>query len=205
MSKVAWLVREVNERLPGLLPDGASLRRDGILTFDARADALGWIGLNRAVYKTGGALEIGPVVGVRHGPLEELVARLQGRRPLPYSPPSTSVQLGYLTPERRYRSWRFEEPADVSSELEDMAAALVEYGWPFIHENADLHSIAERVRQCGPNEERAYRYPCALLLLGRRADALAEVSGHLEALGDRDDEAADAYRLFAQRFHEGHT
>src|SRR5690606_27740771 len=89
-SRVLELVRA---ELAGL---AFEKRAGDIFTRDLTSEVLGWIGLNRATRGRPGVLEINPVVGVRHQPIERLLAELRGEKAHPYVPPTLSVHLGYL-------------------------------------------------------------------------------------------------------------
>ncbi len=50
---------------------GMQKRSGDIFTFELNKEAIGWVGLNRAVRNYGGLLAVNPVVGVRHQIIEK--------------------------------------------------------------------------------------------------------------------------------------
>lgn len=187
--------RAAASQLAGL---GFRKRSGDVFTRNVTDDLLGWIGLNRAVARGDGILEINPVIGARHQPLERLVAELAGRPFHPYIPPTASMHVGYLMPEHRYVPWLFARDG-VEAGVRRMVQAILDAGLPFIEQNASLDRLVATLESGGGGvpEQTAYRLPVGYLLLGdvQRAQRSAEQS--LTALGERSDPAAEAFRSFA--------
>lgn len=197
-SRVLELVRA---ELAGL----AFTKRAGdIFTRDLTSEVLGWIGLNRATRGRPGVLEINPVVGVRHQPIERLLAELRGEKAHPYVPPTLSVHLGYLMPERAYRPWLFPEGEDPEAEAMRMVQAIGEFGVPFMRENAALEPLVATLETSafGIAEQRHYRLPVMYFLLDRKARAEEYIAERLGELRARDDLAARHYRSFAEALRQ---
>ena len=192
---VAQMHAAVREPLTEL---GFRTRRRGILTTDLDEDVLGWVGLNTATKHHPDAVEVNPVVGVRHQAVERLVAELRGERGHPYLPPTISTPLGYVMPQPRYRAWLFTADA-TASVASDLAAAIRDHGVPFMASGRHLDALAELARQ-GLGHFLEYRLPVVLLLLDRRDEALEEIARSLDALGDRSDAAAAELRAFGAEF-----
>jgi len=159
----------------------------------------GWVGLNFTKSRSDGRVGINPIVGVRNESVESLVERLSnqaGARPAA----TLSISLGYLMPEKRYLEWLFEpEPTfDYVSEAKKVATAIEVYGLPFMKTNATLGAVIENLEHLrfSFKESAVYRLPVAYLLAGKPDLVAKYVSGQLEALGARQDDAALQYRVF---------
>lgn len=167
-------------------------------------NVIGWVGLNRAVRRTDDHLEINPVVGVRYEAVERLVAELCRTRYKQYIPPTASIHLGYLTPERRYRPWLFSSDAAVGRLARDMVDAIVAYGLPFMKRNAMMENLAELLEggAVGHAEHLAYRVPAVRVLMNDVDGALQALDRAEAALGGRHDPAAESFRSYAARLRE---
>jgi hypothetical protein len=188
--------------VPLLAALGFRKRAGQILTIDIADDVLGWLGLNRATQgHTKGHFSINPVVGVRHGAVERVVAECRGEKFHEYIPATISTSLGYLLPEAQYRSWDFGgETTDVVAA--DLANNVATYGLLFMRETASLSALCQAFEERrGLHEHQlTYRRPVAWLLAGSRARARQIVDESLAKLGHRTDPAADEYRRFADKF-----
>src|SRR6516165_8634490 len=89
----------VQERLVTI---GFRKRKQGISSLPASEDVLGLVGLNKALARGLGILEINPVVGVRNQRVEKLVAKLLGEPFDELNPFSAGANIGYLSPQSRY-------------------------------------------------------------------------------------------------------
>lgn len=70
------LVKDVIEAVRGPLGSlGLRKRAGAVFTMDIEDDVVGWLGLNTATEHHVGAVEVHPVVGVRHQLVERLVAQ----------------------------------------------------------------------------------------------------------------------------------
>ena len=147
-----------------------------VFTRQVAADVLGWVGLNRAVSRGDGLLEVNPVVGVRHQALERVVADLLGERFHDYIPPTVSVHLGYVMPEGRYRPWLFGGDVPVGDVAAEMVGAIVAYSLPFMDDHASLSAVVESMSdgRSGIAEQLAFRRPVGYLLLGEPGRAHKE-------------------------------
>jgi hypothetical protein len=195
---IAEVVAACRDRLGAA---GFKKRSGEIFTVDVADDVLGWLGLNRAVGRSDGLLEINPVVGVRHQVIERALAELKGEKFHAYLPPTVSVHVGYLMPEKRYQPWLFDDRT-VPETAESMVHAVETYGIPFMSENASLQSVAELMAAggIGMREQLSYRVPIAYRLLGDDGRAQEALIAALRDLGDRRDVAAERFRAFAERF-----
>lgn len=198
-------IADVSRAASSLLSDlGFVKHRGDIFTRSVDDGVVGWLGLNRAVARGDGMLEINPVVGVRHQQLERLVATLGGREFHPYIPPTASVHLGYLMPERRYVPWLFSGSQDAERVARQMVSAITDYGLPFIEHNVLLENLVATLESGGASarEQLAYRVPIAYLLIGDVKRSREALDRSVTALGERRDAAAEALRSFAPRLQE---
>lgn len=205
MAVRSGLVGEASEAWRTALVSAGFRKRSGdVFTRAVAADVLGWLGLNRAVSRGDGLLEVNPVVGVRHQALERVVAELLGERFQEYVPPTVSVHLGYVMPEGRYRPWLFGGDAPVGDVAGEMAGAIVTYGMPFMDERASLSAVVTSMAdgRAGIAEQLAFRRPVGYLLLGEPGRAREEVRASVDRLADRGDPAAQRFRGFASAFEK---
>ena len=186
-----------------LASEGFRPRPEDIFTRPIADELLWWLGLNRAVSRGRGAVEVNPVVGVRHQALESLVAELLGVKPHSYIPATLSISVGYLMPDSSYRPWIFDGDLPVAVVANDLVESVVEYGSAY----AELHgSLAEIVQSMargeGMREFTAYRLPVGYLLLGEPKYATASLKRTETQIGDREDPAAQQFRGFAAEFRK---
>ncbi|MCZ6679047.1 MAG: hypothetical protein O7E52_17575 [Candidatus Poribacteria bacterium] len=184
-----------------LRKSGMRKRKGGIYTCQLNQETLGWVGLNRAVGRGDGLLEINPVIGVRHQPLERILADIRGEKFHDYIPPSIGVHLGYLMPQKEYTPWLFAEDRDNAAFVKNMVAAIMEYGQPFMETNSILDALCETMHHSGFGvpDQLAYRLPVAYFILSKITLAEAFLTDQLVALGNRTDLAAQCYRKFATK------
>lgn len=183
---------------------GFQKRSGEIYTFEVQKGVLGWIGLNRAVARGDGVLEINPIIGVRHQEIEKMLAAFLDAKYHPYIPPTVGVHLGYLMPGITYIPWLFSEDADNQAAIREMASAINTYGRPFVESNASLDSLCKTLIEfrLGIPHQRAYRIPIVFFALGKIDNANTFLADEIAKLGDRADLAAKRYRMFAARLSE---
>ncbi|MFN8986886.1 MAG: hypothetical protein ACK5VR_11325 [Burkholderiales bacterium] len=183
--------------VPLLKAEGFKQRSGEIFTRQLAEGFIGWLGLNRAKRPEG--FEVNTVVGVRCQELEDLLSTLLKERPHKYVPASGAISLGYLMPDRQYRSWilRGDTAADVSA---DMVASVVQYGVPFMASACSLHEVEMLLEspRFTSAEHAAYRRPLIKWLLGDREGALQACASDEQQLGARSDPAAECFRQFAR-------
>lgn len=183
---------------------GFRKRRDHIFTLILSDVALGWVGLNRASYRDAGrsVIDINPVIGVRYQEIERIAADLAGWKCHEYIPPTLTVPVGYLMPQRSFTQWTLERPQETTVAAEEVAAAIHEYGLPFMRRNSSLDAVTARLSEApfADVEHRSWRLPVAYLLAGDLLRSLEELERWLDWLGDRADPAAVMYRRFADNF-----
>ena len=175
-----------------------------VYSTDLSVDAYGWVGLNRAVLRGQGIVEINPVVGVGHHKIEKLFAELQGLKWQPYATAVITTNIGYLMPDRRYHAWFFSRGESTEQVAKDMVETIEEFGGQFLRANTDLTTLCETMRNSGLGMPHLleYRIPIAYTLLARCREAEAFVESTLNNIGSRADMAAETYREFVIRLRE---
>lgn len=193
---------EIATRL--LCETGFSKRRNEIFTFELNEETIGWVGLNRAIHRGDRLLEVNPVVGVRHQPLERRIATLRKEKFHAYIPPTVSVHLGYLMPDRTYVPWLFSMEKDKVSLATKMVESLNEYGRPFMEANQSLEAICRTMETSGFGvpHQLTYRLPVAYFLLGNSRRAEEYLKPEERKLLGRTDLAAQQYLMFSKRLRE---
>ena len=179
---------------------GFKKRAGTVYTCPVTDDVVGFLGLNSAGNRPSGPFEINPVVGVRHQPLERVVAELSGRKPHSYVPPSISTPLGYLMPESRYQAWLFGDLESVEANSASLVAAVSDWGTPYIRGNDSLEKIVATLSTTKhpAGDPAMMRVAAGLALLGDSTQARRTVEKDLDDLRDRDDMAATYYRSFGE-------
>jgi len=202
LKEIGLRVREVvREELAGV---GFKKWVVDIFTRKINSAVLGWLGLNRATKGRPGVLEINPVVGVRHQPTERLLAELREEKFHAYVPPTLSVHLGYLMPERKYTPWLFPEGEDPAKQARCMIQAVSDFGVPFMEENATLKSMVTTIEASGFGipEQQHFRLPVMYYLMEQKDRSEEYIENRLRELCERDDLAAHHYRSFAEAIHQ---
>ena len=187
----------VGDRLSKL---GFDRRKPGIFSAPISDGVIGWVGLNKAIRGQSGAVEINPVVGVRNQRIEQIVAELTGDVFDALVPPTIAGNLGYLTPKRRYLSFRFEE-ANANEDIADQLCQMVNaHGLPFMKRAADIKILVDTMEtlRFGIPEQLKYRIPVGYWLLGSGVKAKAFMATKLAEIGARTDQAAIRYLRFSE-------
>jgi hypothetical protein len=195
---IADVVAACRDRLGAL---GFDRRSGEIFTADISPDVLGWLGLNRAVSRSDRLLEINVVIGLRHQGIERCLATLEGDKFHPYLPPTISLHLGYLMPERRYHPWFF-QAGNVESEADAMVRAIERYALPFINEHGSTERLVDLMAsgEVGVREQLAFRLPIAYRILGMEDSATTALTARIHELQGRTDGAAERFRTYARAF-----
>jgi len=193
---VGELVAELAPRLASL---GFKKRAGEVFTCVLADDVLGWVGLNRG--HSAGAVEINPVMGVRHQVVEQRVAEALGEKFHQYIPPTVSSPLGYLMG-GRYKAWFVAAVDDAQSVAAEIAGVVEQVGLPFMRSNMGLNRLVESIQGglTASREQGATRLPVALSAAGECAGARQVIETELDRLAGRDDPAANRFRQFAQGF-----
>lgn len=194
MGILNLVVLDATEKLKAI---GFKKRSGEVYTYEPTKGFLGWLGLNHA--RRGSAVEINPVVGVRSQELEKLLASLLGEKLHSYIPPTISVSLGYLMPEKCYRAWLFENEDDLQR-VAELVKAIREFACPFINSSASLEALEQSLKspEYAHAEHAMYRLPLVRLMLNDKRGTLELCQHYMAGLTNRGDIAAERYRRFAK-------
>jgi hypothetical protein len=179
---------------------GFKARRRGLLLQPGSSKAVtGWLGLNLATWALPAGLQVNPVVGVRHVPLENALVELAGW-PAPIA--CVSRPLGYLMPQNTFVQWDFPAGGDLAAIAEDLAKAVATYGQPFIDKWSDWTTFSAEVADAGllSDNQRFFVLPLVAAISGDRATADQLVQRERDRVGDGPDVYSRSYRAFADRF-----
>jgi hypothetical protein len=181
---------------------GWTKRKNGF-SLDLSEDIYGVVGLNKAIGRGNGILEINPVVGVGSQKLEKLWLELLGQKFRPYVGAAIGRNVGYLMHGKTYKSWLFHQEANCEAVVADMVATVQEYGPPFMQQHMQLSALCEAMKHAkvsGPHDQ--YRIPVACVLLGKNAEAETFLEVKLKEMGGRNDRDAESFRSFAVKLRE---
>jgi hypothetical protein len=170
--------------------------------FDGLADSvIGWVGLNTAHEGLRRGVVVNPIVGVRHQEVEAITSKLRGAPDNGYHPRTVQTSLGHVLP--RFTQYLFDGgPADPDTAT-TMAAHIEDHGVPWMRSHCDLETMVDALEEpVGPPRPAQFSLPVALVLLGRRDEAVAGVMTELERDADAEHPAADEYRRFAAAFFD---
>jgi hypothetical protein len=191
------MLDDVQKTLGGL---GFEKRTQGVLTLAVAPDLLGWIGMNQATRDRGNVIELNLAVGVRHQPTEKLVAALRSTPYNEYSPPTISIHIGYLMPDRKYHPWLLSVSGSDVSQATSVAKAVQERGIPFMTRNNTLGQILDSIANTPAlrdPELHQYRLPVMRYLSNDYSGAEDLIQKRLTEIEDRHDQAAELFQRFA--------
>jgi hypothetical protein len=165
--------------------------------------ANGSVALNISSRRSDGLVGISPIIGVELAYLKTELALFFGRND---RQPSLTTMLGYLMPEKRYVEWLFDPNLDLGQrrELDNMAKAILQYGVPFIRDNANLERVIANLESLNFSfvERAMYHLPIAYRLAGLEEKARIYVISRRESLQSQTDVASQEYVAFANKFLE---
>jgi hypothetical protein len=176
-------------------------KRRGILLQPGPTKAAsGWLGLNLATWGLPEVVQVNPVVGVRHVPLEVALTKLAGW-PAPVA--CVSRPLGHLMPQKMFVQWDF-TPDGVSRTAADLAQTVSEFGQPFIDFWSDWDTFAAEIGTSGllTDNVQFIVLPIVSALRGDTEAANEKIALELRRIGDSGDVYALGYRDFAAKFAE---
>ncbi|GLZ62320.1 hypothetical protein [Micromonospora sp. NBRC 107095] len=162
-------------------------------------DVTGWLGLNLATWALPAKMQINPVVGVRHVPLEKALVELADWK-APVA--CVSKPLGYLMPRNTFAQWDFPAGGDLVAIAEDLAAAVAGFGQPFIDKWANWDTFSEGVTDAGLllDNQKLFVLPLVAAINGDRRRAESLIEQELDRIDDAPDVYSKSYRLFAEKF-----
>jgi hypothetical protein len=177
---------------------GWAARKPGMFSLDLSTDVYGWIGLNKAVGRGREILEINPIVGVGSHKMERLVMELLGQKFQPYVGIAIGKNVGYLSPEKKYKPWLFHAGENPEPLVADMVANIQTFGLPYIQAHVQLSILGQAVRDMGGPLDK-YHIPATYVLLGENGEAEKFLVATLDKIGDRTDADANLFRNFASK------
>lgn len=175
-------------------------KRRGLLLKPGKSKAVtGWLGLNLSTWELPAKIQINPVVGVRHVPLEAALVELAG-----WVAPVASVTrpLGYLMPQKTFLQWDVLANGDFEAVGRDIATSVAEFGQPFIDHWSDWETYSSEIGDSGLllDVQRHFVLPIVAAINGDRGSAEQLIQNELARVGDSRDAYADKYHEFAERF-----
>ncbi|NBC11607.1 MAG: hypothetical protein GVY24_07745 [Planctomycetes bacterium] len=201
------LVRDVLDDAKQHLRELGFRKRTGqTFTQDIGSGCIGKVVLSTIYQLPPPEFEIDVPVGVRHQPLERMLAELVEEKFHPYVPATIYIQIGYLMPEKLYRSWTFgSDSKQHIYAVRDLIDCIVQYGVPFMHANRGLEQIRDKLEdQTEPGrlaysflDQYEYRLPLTYYMLGDSGRALSYIEGRVAEKASQNNPAADRYRRFA--------
>ena len=162
-------------------------------------DASGYVGLPVSTHLPHNRIGIAPVVGVIYSPLEGLLGTVSEASQF-RNDATLTVEVGYLTPQKKFMEWVFDPTLDAGSEITKVIRVIEEYGLPFMQEHLTLDQIITELEanRFTVNDLRRYRLPAAYVLAQRKDEARRFIEQELKELAPRTDSAANEFREFAQ-------
>ncbi len=151
--------------------------------------------------RRGDAIQIEPVVAVRHKAVERLVGELRGKRGSPAA--TLGDNVGYLTEARSFRQWLFKgRRRRLQRQAYWLAVEIGVHAPPFFQAHRSLEAIVAALEEGrhSTRHEAAYTLPVCLALLGRQREAAEVLQRAEDELDDRTDVAAEEFRAFANAF-----
>ncbi len=188
--------RDLETVLAGAVTELGFKREKGLYLAPLASGTRKWLALQ--IKRDADTFSVYPNVGVRHDELHLAVDRLYGRGSQPT--PTLVRMLGYLMPQNTANvAWEFQGEGDPSwaARATNIAQHIEQYAFPWMDRYRTLDEILTGI-DAGLSLQGADLRPVALLLLGRRGDALRQLEADVQALGDRTDPAAANFRHFAE-------
>lgn len=160
-----------------------------------------WIGLNLLQARPALQLGINPTVGVRLKHVESTMSELASDWPIG-APPLITRPLGYLMPDKRFKTWMAEPGTNLQEMTEDLARSIETYAIPFLEEFSDPVVLGEvsRIKGLMQENQRAKAIPIILAQSMENDKAAEMIAQELQSLKGRQDVYAESYREFAGKF-----
>jgi hypothetical protein len=152
---------------------GFERRRRGEYVCEIGSDEgiLGWLGISPLVRSERRLVEAMPYVGVYDPEVEQLVARLRGKRRR-FSGRTVGVPLGEVSNGRAREPYVIAHHEQVDEEAIDrMLADVDRYGRPFMTANGDREELRRTIEKQGEQHDVMFRLPVVLVLLQERKAA----------------------------------
>jgi len=192
-----WHFREIEREIRSRVEAIGFVKRGPVFERDFGSGFHGFIGFNRDRPR-GGAVGINPVLGVSCDAVYERICDFRQERLDRTN--VVSSPLGYLTPEARFRNWYVILGEDNEAALDEMFAAIHEYGLLFYEEYQSIDAMIEAIehKTFWHPDWAPYTYPIMLVMKGRTDEAVK----YVETERDRRLGIGGGYEGDYQRFAE---
>jgi hypothetical protein len=143
---------------------------------------------------------VGPSVGIRHQPLERLVAELVGEKFHPYLSGTKTCPLGHVPPYKELLWFDFPVDIDVRQRVNEMFTIIKETAIPWMKRHRSLESFIEDLQtyRFASRDSVRVRLPAAYYLNNQYYLARSLVTKGLEEVGEQSGPVSDQYRRFAE-------
>jgi hypothetical protein len=179
-----------------LAPLGFAKWRQQVFATDLEPGVRGLVGLGVALKVKPGSVAISPTVAVRHEQVAQLEEQFTGR-----AGDTLSCPLYKLLPGERPFDWIFDPGADHQAVADQMAAAIRDYGIPFMRRYLTLESVAEGLAAMGkPTPDRRRNLALLHALLGDADRTRELLEPELEAAYGQWNVGQDDARSFLDGF-----
>jgi hypothetical protein len=208
MGEMQDLRDEINRRIYAeMRAHGFRARKSGIHTRDLDEDSLCQVAARGQVSRLTGFVSIIANVGVHIRSIERLVSDLSGTPRYRDYPSTAMVTAAEFTPYEQIGNsmpkinwWMLGSIEEVDHQLPLIIRAVAVDGLAWAEKHRDLDTLVAHMKSQPGNVMFNDRLPVALLLAGRRDEALQVIDGFLVRGLYRTDEVMNDYRKFATRF-----
>ncbi|MHC4621275.1 MAG: hypothetical protein ACYTEQ_26305 [Planctomycetota bacterium] len=185
----------VRERLEKL---GMRKRRGDYYTLELNSEVIGIVDLSPSHYNRGRLLTINPIIGVRHQPLEKLLAELKEEKFHSYIPPTILIPIGYLMPSKSFITWKFMFDINYEVIVDDMINAIKKYGFAYMDDHKTLEAIFDSIIYGYRKDQPTwYLIPVGYYLLGDSKKAKKYINNKVNEIRDYPDMILKNYQKFA--------
>jgi hypothetical protein len=178
---------------------GLKKRSQNEFTTELNSDEIGLV--NVSLFNSAeGIISVHPSAGVRHQPLEKLVAELSGQDFHAYRPATIGASIGYLTPERRYITFDFAPSDDYTVGVQKIVDAIEYDGYRWMQAHQTLDAILEEILASYrfiTRDAARLRLPIIYYLKKDFSAASHLVKKGLAEIGDTKGPVSDQYRCLA--------
>jgi hypothetical protein len=163
-------------------------------------DVLGVVTLGVVVLDDG-TVEVDPSSGVRHEPLERLLAELTGQKHHGYLPATIGSAIGYITPAKRFLIFTpFTTSGDPAPDVQHIVETITRYGFRWMEENQSLDALLHGMvdfKYIGRDGAR-FRVPLIYYLKGEFEATGRSLEEGLAEVGETPGPVSDQFRRFAK-------
>jgi len=165
-----------------LQPRGFAIRR-GFLIRERTPEIFDWIALPHSVPDKNGPAYFTANIGIHVRPLHQLLERV-GNELSGYVPATFVVNVGYLTPDKRWIKWPFPRTEFSRTTAEALSQHIIQFGLPFQESFVNLKQVYAGCERHGIKEYNRLRLPILGLLMGQKAQTIGALQQLLEEYRD---------------------